>query len=144
PGRNNHVDPVNPYSPPAAAVGDRDAAVADDTLIPNGRRRPLHHGVKWIAQGWDLFKRQPGMWILSVVLFYGALMVASLIPFVSLFTSILWPVFAAGFFVMAHMSYRRERFNLSDLFSGFRKAPGTLALIGGSYVLALILIIAVF
>lgn len=134
----------NPYSPPSAAVADQRTPLGVDRVIPNGRNRPLHHGWKWIAQGWDLFKRQPGTWILSVVLCYATIFLVSLIPFVNFLTSLVWPIFAAGFFVMAHMAYRGERFTLSHLFSGFKKRPGTLALVGAIYLLSILAIIGVF
>jgi uncharacterized membrane protein len=138
------VSARNPYSPPTAVVADQQTPAGEDAMIPNGRNRPLHHGWKWIADGWSLFKRQPGMWILSVILFYVTVILVSLIPFVNLFTSLLWPIFTAGFFVMSNMAYHGERFNVSHLFSGFKKSPGTLALIGGTYLIALFAIIAVF
>lgn len=134
----------NPYSPPAAAVADQLAPLGVDRVIPNGRTRPLHHGWKWIAEGWALFKRQPGMWILSIVLCYAAIVLLSLIPLVNFLVSLVWPIFIAGFFAMADKAYRGERFTISDLFSGFKKNLGTLVLVGGIYLLSLLAVIGVF
>ena len=53
----------NPYATPKAAVADAANAI-QGTFIPGGRRVPAGRGWDWIVAGWDLFARQPGMWIL--------------------------------------------------------------------------------
>lgn len=143
-GDNVSVNQRNPYSPPVAVVADQDVAPGQDKVILNGRARPFHHGWKWIAGGWDLFKRQPGMWILTTILYFATTILLSMIPVAGLLTSIMWPIFAAGFFAMSHMAYRHERFNVSNLFNGFTESPGTLALIGLAYVGAIIATVSVF
>ena len=53
---------VNPYAAPKAAVADATDVLNAD-FVPGGQSRPASHGWSWIAEGWELFKRQPGMWI---------------------------------------------------------------------------------
>ena len=131
------MDPRNPYAPPTALVDDiahpRPAA-GDDTLIPYGRRRPAGNGVEWIAASWSLFKLRPGLWIGAVVLGYGVLLLASLVPYVNLVTSVCSPLLTAGFVAMAHASHRGELSGLGHLFEGFRRQTGPLILLGVLYI----------
>jgi hypothetical protein len=134
----------NPYMPPSAAVEDARTPLGDDELIPGGRRRPLLHGWSWIGAGWALFRHQPGMWILSVVLFYGALVAVGFasiaIPFANFIVSPLGVVLWAGFMAAAHRAHRGEYFNLGELFAGFRKRLGSLLLLGLVYIAGIVAI----
>ena len=38
-------------------------------FIATGRTVPAEDGWKWIVQGWNLFKRAPGVWIALLVVF---------------------------------------------------------------------------
>ena len=37
-------------------------------FIPEGRTVPAGHGWTWIAGGWKLFKRQPGIWVAIAII----------------------------------------------------------------------------
>ncbi|MBI3899747.1 MAG: hypothetical protein HY308_15835 [Gammaproteobacteria bacterium] len=134
----------NPYMPPTAVVEDQQQTLSDGTFIPGGRGRPAGNGWQWIATSWTLFKRQPGMWILGIVLSYGALFLTSLIPFVNFVMGAVWPIFTAGFVAMAHAAARGERFGLSDLFAGFRHRAGELFLVGLIYLAMAAIVVIVF
>ena len=66
---------VNPYAAPKAAVAD-ETTVLNADFVPGGQSRPIGNGWTWIADGWDLFKRQPGMWI-GIVLLLFVIMIAA-------------------------------------------------------------------
>src|SRR2546423_1197717 len=55
----------NPYAAPRAQVAD--AADAPRNFLPAGRAVPAARGWNWIAEGWELFRRQPGAWIALVI-----------------------------------------------------------------------------
>src|SRR5688500_15030995 len=86
----------NPYAAPKAAVAD-ETVVPDTDFVPGGQSRPIGHGWHWITEAWALFKRQPGMWIGTVLLLFLIMMGTALIPFIGgLFMTLFGPVFAAG------------------------------------------------
>ena len=87
---------VNPYAAPKAAVADATVVLNAD-FVPGGQSRPASHGWNWIAEGWELFKRQPGMWIGIVLIAFVIFIGAAMIPIVGgLATTLFGPVFAAG------------------------------------------------
>ena len=86
----------NPYAAPKAAVADA-ATALQGNFVPAGRVVPAGHGWDWIVAGWNLFKKQPGMWIGLVVVAMLIFFVMAIIPFIgSLALMVLGPVFAAG------------------------------------------------
>ena len=86
----------NPYAAPKAAVAD-ETVINNADFVPGGQGRPAARGWAWIADSWELFKRQPGMWIGIVLLLFVIMMGAALIPFVgTLAITVFGPVFAAG------------------------------------------------
>ncbi len=134
----------NPYSPPGAVVEDEHPTVGEDVLIPNGESRPLDHGWKWISSGWSLFKAQPGMWILNIVIAYAAIFLLSMIPLVNFVMSIVWPIIGAGYFAMADAARRGEHFGVGHLLAGFQKRAGPLALVGAIYLAVVLVSVAIF
>ncbi|MGH8732410.1 MAG: hypothetical protein ACREVB_01860, partial [Burkholderiales bacterium] len=67
----------NPYAAPKAAVADETVIVNAD-FVPGGQSRPAGNGWTWIGDSWDLFKRQPGIWI-GIVLLLTVLFVSPLV-----------------------------------------------------------------
>src|SRR5258706_3254616 len=66
-------------------------------FVPTGRTVPAEHGWKWIAQGWEIFKRQPGIWIAMLAIYFVVILVLAFIPILgSLANIVLGPVFTAG------------------------------------------------
>lgn len=68
---------MNPYAAPKAAVADETVAL-DADYVPGGQARPVGHGWAWIAEGWHLFRRQPGIWIGIALLLVAIMLVAAL------------------------------------------------------------------
>ena len=128
---------TNPYAAPKAAVADETVAL-DADFTPGGQSRPAGNGWTWIAAAWNLFKRQPGlwigMWLLFVVIFIGA----SVIPLLgTVLTGVFWPVFVAGFAVGCRAMDEGGELELGHLFAGFRERLGTLLGVG-----ALVLVVS--
>ena len=125
---------VNPYAAPKAAVAD-ETVVLNADFVPGGLSRPAGHGWSWIAQGWELFKRQPGMWIgmilLLLVIFLGA---SFLGVFGTLVTMLVGPVFAAGIMIGCKALGGGGELELGHLFAGFRERTGTLIGVGALYL----------
>ena len=134
---------VNPYAAPKAAVADETVVVNAD-FVPGGQSRPVGHGWTWIAEGWDFFKRQPGMWIGIVLLLFVITIVAAFIPFVGgLALSLFGPVFAAGIVSGCKALDTGEELELGHLFAGFRERTGTLIAVGALYLAASLVVMLV-
>jgi uncharacterized membrane protein len=134
---------VNPYAAPKAAVAD-ETVILNADFVPGGQPRPIGHGWSWIAQGWELFKRQPGMWIGIVLLLFVIMIAAALIPFVGgLLMSLFGPVFAAGIVIGCKALDSGAELELGHLFAGFRERTGTLISVGALYLAASLVIMLV-
>jgi uncharacterized membrane protein len=97
---------------------------------------PAGQGWAWIAEAWQLFKKQPGAWIGALILFYLILIVVSLLPLIGgLAVTILTPMLSAGLVIGAHQQDKVGRFEISHLFAGVSRYPGPLALVGLVYLL---------
>jgi len=125
---------VNPYAAPKAAVADETLVLSGD-FVPGGLAQPASHGWDWIPAAWDLFKRQPGLWIgiwlLLMVMTFGV----ALIPFLGNFITMLaWPVLMAGIAIGCRALDEGRELELGHLFAGFQQRTGTLFAVGGLYL----------
>ena len=134
---------VNPYAAPKAAVAD-ETAVLNADFVPGGQSRPIGHGWTWIAEGWELFKRQPAMWIGMVLLLFVIMIAAALIPFVGgLLLSLFGPVFAAGIVIGCKALDSGGELEIGHLFAGFRERTGTLVAVGALYLVGSLVVMLV-
>jgi hypothetical protein len=135
------ADGANPYAPPRAAVQDYVESSEIGALIENGRSRPLGSGWDWIARGWQLFKAQPVMWFVVLILFVVISVVVQIIPFVGPILAFLFgPALFAGIFIGARNVDQGEPLTVGVVFAGFRERLGSLVLLA---LLQLLLIVAV-
>jgi uncharacterized membrane protein len=129
---------VNPYAAPKAAVADETVSSNAD-FVPGGQSRPAANGWTWIAEGWELFKRQPGMWIAMILVLLLIFVAAAFIPIVGgLAVTLFGPVFAAGVMLGCKALDSGEDLALSHLFDGFRSRTGALIGVGALYLAATI------
>lgn len=123
----------NPYAAPRAPVAD--AETAPRNFVPGARAVPAGNGWRWIAEGFDLFRRQPGAWIALVVVAALIFIGLALIPVLgSLAGMALAPVFAGGIAIACREQDRGRALRLGHLFEGFRERFGTLVSIGLIYL----------
>jgi uncharacterized membrane protein len=133
----------NPYAAPKAAVADA-ATAPQGNFIPGGQVVPAGHGWDWMVGGWNLFKKQPGMWIGLVVVAMVIFCVMAIIPFVgSLALMVLGPVFAAGVMLGCKALEDGGQLEIGHLFAGFKDKFGTLAAVGAIYLAAQVVIMVV-
>lgn len=134
---------VNPYAAPKAAVADA-TVVSNADFVPGGQSRPASHGWSWIAEGWELFKRQPGMWIGIVLIAFVIFVAAAMIPLVGgLATTLFGPVFAAGIMIGCKALDTGGELELGHLFAGFKERTGTLVAVGALYLAAVVVVMLV-
>jgi uncharacterized membrane protein len=129
----------NPYAPPKAAVLEP-AAAATGAYIPDGRKVEASHGVAWYSDAWTLFKGAPGTWVLICVIFTVLWIVLSIIPLVSMFLSIAYPVVAAGLMLGCRSIEEGTGLTVGHLFAGFKKNVGSLLLVGVLYLVGTMLV----
>lgn len=126
----------NPYAAPKATVADA-VSPQQGNFVPGGHGVPAGNGWTWIADAWELFKRQPGTWIAIVVVLFVMAMVAAFIPFVgSVAMMVLFPVFTGGLMLGCHALAEGGRLEFGHLFAGFRDRAGALAAVGALYLVA--------
>lgn len=137
---------VNPYAAPKAAVAD-ETIVLNADFVPGGQARPSANGWTWITEGWEIFKRQPGMWIGIILLAFIIFIAASMLWVVGPFVMTLFgPVFAAGFMAGCKTLDTGGELELGHLFAGFRSRTGVLLTVGAVYLaayVAILLLVAV-
>jgi len=132
----------NPYAAPKAAVAD--ATVSLGNFIPGGRGVDAGRGWAWLASAWELFKRQPGVWIVITILGLVIFVVIGVIPVVGgLALALLGPVFAAGVILGCRALENGGTLEIGHLFAGFRDRFGALAAIGALNLVAQIVIMLV-
>lgn len=99
-------------------------------------------GVRWLAEGWRMFRAAPLGWLALVFGYWLAMTVLSLLPVLGLVAaSLLVPAFSVGFMAAARAASLGQAIELPMLFAGFReRLPGQLVL-GAAYFIGLVLAI---
>jgi uncharacterized membrane protein len=78
-------------------------------------------GWSWIAEGWELFRREVGPWIALIVVAALVFIGLALVPFLgSLAAIVLAPVFGAGFVIACREQEEGGGVQVAHLFAGFR------------------------
>ncbi len=134
----------NPYAAPASRVDDVTGTSAQVRLVPEGRAVPAGHGWQWLASGWELFKRNPGAWILITLIFLGIVLLCSFIPFLgAIATYVLSPVLLGGVMQGCAQLERGRSIEVSHLFAGFREKTSSLVVVGLLYLAGSMVILVV-
>jgi uncharacterized membrane protein len=88
-------------------------------------------GWDWIVEGYALFRKQPGIWILATVVLGVLCIVISMIPLLgSLANALLFPIFGAGLMLGCKALDAGGTLELAHLFAGFKQRTGDLVLVG--------------
>ena len=134
---------TNPYSAPTANVSDP-ASATHGNYVPGGQAVAAGRGWDWITAGWDLFKRQAGMWIALVLVAFVILLVLAFIPLLGNFlTAFLTIFFGAGVLIGCRAIEDGGELEIGHLFAGFRDKLAPLAAVGGIYLAASFAIVVV-
>lgn len=88
-------------------------------------------GWNWVASAWELFKKNPGIWIIDFIVAVVAYFVLSVIPAVGWIVShLLVPVIIGGLMLGCRALDRGEPFEVAHLFEGFKTGTAQLVMIG--------------
>ncbi|HEX7055094.1 MAG TPA: BPSS1780 family membrane protein [Burkholderiales bacterium] len=124
----------NPYAAPKAPVADETLALPG-RFVPGGQARPAGSGTAWIADGWRLFMKSPGIWIAIVVVMAVIMMALNFIPFVgAIAVAVLTPIFGGGLMLGCRALDEGNELEFGHLFAGFRNQAGALATVGAIYL----------
>lgn len=105
-------------------------------------------GWTWIAEGFELFKKAPGIWIAAVVILLVIAIVLAFIPLLgAVATFLLMPVFVGGLMLGCRALQGGGDLELGHLFAGFREQTGNLLVIGvlaiAGWVIAMLPMVAI-
>jgi uncharacterized membrane protein len=120
---------TNPYKPPVA-IEDAAAAPASD-FQPAARAVDAGRAWEWLVSGFGLFKKQPGMWIVLLIVYLVVSILIALVPVLgSLANLVLYPVFSAGLMLGCRALDRGEELQIGHLFAGFKQNTSDLLMVG--------------
>jgi uncharacterized membrane protein len=120
------------------------ALLAADRQFATGRALPAGRGVEWLRRGWELFVRNPALWVAFAVvllLIFGVL--AALGPLGQIAGHLLAPLFAAGLMHACRVLERGGELAFEQLFNGFRHHTQALVLLGLCYLAGALAIMVV-
>src|SRR5229473_736411 len=113
-------------------------------FVAEGHPVPAGHGWTWIAGGWELFKRQPGIWvviaIIAIVIFIAFYFMRA---FGTILGILLTPVLTAGFVIGAKALDEGRELEIAHLFAGFTNRFGALIAVGAIYLVLWFAIVVV-
>jgi hypothetical protein len=117
---------------------------ATDNSIMQPRSVPFVHGLQWVFDGFQFFRRNVLGWIVLVLtLFIIGLALAFVHLIGQLLFYLLSPVFLAGVMEACRAQKSGEELELAHLFAGFRKNTTPLVTLGGVYLVGQIVILGV-
>ena len=100
-------------------------------------------GVRWLGEGWQLFRVAPLGWLALVFAYWLIITVVSLVPYAGLAAAaVMVPAFSVGFMAAARAAERGARLELGLLFEGFRHAPVPQLALGVAYFACLVAVVA--
>jgi len=88
------------------------------------------NGVSWIVDGYKNFATSPFIWTFVIFLYITILGTLSIIPFFSIISVIIAPIFMAGLMICARENKYNHTFFIKNLFDGFTLNGGKLAVLG--------------
>ncbi len=138
----------NPFQSPESDIAPLQKTAPDSTgnKIVTYRTVPAMNGASWILDGFKNFTTSPLTWSLVVFLYFLMLGTLSVLPFVSIISTIIAPIFMAGLMMCARENKYNNIFYVKNLFDGFRLNGGKLASLGALYfglIILLFIVVAV-
>jgi hypothetical protein len=126
---------------PAAHVVDSTLPVDGANPIAGGRTVPTRHANEWISNGFRLFGKSPGQWIvISIVMIVGSCL-PTLIPTIGgLVLSLLMPGITAGILMGCRSLDSGDKLRVSHLLAAFKDKSGPLLKLGVMLLIASLVI----
>lgn len=104
------------------------------------------NGWNWIADGFSLFLKNPGIWIVLTVLLVVGAMIIAIIPFFGgIALSLIWPVVIAGLLLGCRALDGGQPLELQHLWAGFQTGDrlSQLIVVGVAYLVATVVVMGI-
>lgn len=102
---------------------------------------PIGNAWVWIVNGFNLFKANPAMWIILLVIYLLIMIPINMLPVIgSVVSTLLAPVFAAGMMWGCQALIKNQDLEINHLFEGFKRNTSQLVTIGGIYMVSLLFV----
>lgn len=116
--------------------------------VMGGRAVGAGQGWTWIADGFELFKKAPGIWIAQVLILFVILVVLAFIPLLgAVATFLVMPVFVGGLLLGCRTLQGGGELEVVQLFAGFKEKTGNLIVIGalaiGGWIIVMLPVVAI-
>lgn len=122
---------INPYQPPESRAAAATTPAGADNFIAGGRAVDAGRGWEWIASAFTLFKKQPGNWILVLIVFLVCLILITLVPVIGgLANMLLMQVFMAGIMLGCRALDNGQDLEVAHVFAGFKQNTSNLMVLG--------------
>jgi uncharacterized membrane protein len=128
---------LNPYEPPKSQIALSEQVPLSGELT-EPQRVSAGRGWGWIADGFALFKRDPWIWIVNMIILIVITSLLSLVPVGGIAAQILYPLFQGGLMLGCYAQDNGNPLKVEHLFAGFRTNTGSLAAVGGLYLLGVV------
>ena len=105
---------------------------------------PASRGWQWLSLGWRLFKRSPLAWIGLVLGYWLLIALINEIPMLgAAISTLLLPAFSVSFMEACAAAESGTRPSLRMVFDGFRKRFSTLLVVGGLYLISILMVLGI-
>ena len=104
---------------------------------------PANAGWRWMSDGFAIFRKNPALFSMLVVLYWTILIFVNIVPGVgAVISSLLIPGLSVGLMQVARDLERGHPVALPTLFNGFQRNPRTLLVLGALYLCATLAVLA--
>lgn len=124
--------------------------MSQDTSVPergftlDGRTVDAGRPVEWIKAGWQLFVKNPGVWIAEAVIAGVILVVLGMIPVLGqLASNFLFILFGGGLLLGCKSLAEGGELRVDHLFAGFKQNTGGLVMVGVFNVVGMAIIFGI-
>jgi len=112
-----------------------------NTQSPAVKQVPAANAWLWIVNGISLFRANPVMWVILLLIYLAIMIPISMVPILgSVVSTLLAPVFAAGMMWGCQALTRNQDLEINHLFQGFKQNTSQLVAVGGFYMMSLLVI----
>jgi hypothetical protein len=126
---------------PETNLTSSSAAAGGGAFLAAGRAVDAGRGWDWIASGFRLFMKQPGTWILLLVVLVACWMVIGLVPAIGgLADLLLAQVFVGGVMFGCRAAESGPGLEVAHVFAGFKQRTSDLVVLGALAMVAWVVI----
>ncbi len=107
--------------------------------------RPVaaYRGVRWIGEGFALFKKSAAMWLMITASLFAAFKIILLIPFIGVIAILAMPIVLVGLMEGCRAVDMGQPLKPTYLLSGFVRNTAALAVLGAIYLIGNLLILLI-